>query len=567
MLQFVVLLILFLWSLTTGAKAEQKEIVIEEKIRAAEIEMAEVSGPNAKRSPRLITMTKHHSLTHCESTENPMRSPRPAKVRTSTTDSLSSSPLEFDDLEAAVSVEDSHGKRGPSSISNLKYFNSSLQTIGTPKVRGRKEKVAMCDAAGAKAKPLAPEEKEAAAVEVEMPELKAEVLEETAEAYDVEAPVEEVQEPWVDPVLQPYLEEYPEEYANAGDAYAEETQPPPEVYAEEYQEDYQGEWYDADYTADPAAAEAEEPPLDPPPQEVEAEQAYEEEYERGEEEDAFYPHTSFGNGSDGSSASWLLPVAEDEPHVPPSAAEGNEPNGTAEEEEDELTSVRARLRRVLDESQNQRQTSTDERNNAADNAWERLMQDSRGNWVEILDDDGILLGEEFKGRLIYYNKITTEVRFTKPPGWVRMQAEATDSYVMKQRASVMTRPSNSGPARGNLMALRGVGGRSFDFAGSFNGSDNGSSGPGSFNESAGGGSRRSMQRGTSGRPNSPLGHSRLGSNRHSSRVSMQWGSQGDLGGGAVDEGGEGGEGGEEEGGTVLSEDIEEFNKRRSSQFF
>jgi hypothetical protein len=489
MLQFVVLLILFLWSLTTGAKAEQKEIVIEEQIRAAEIEMAEVSGPNAKRSPRQLSGGSTSKIPlSVTSMLNPMRSMRFSSVRGSTTDSRSTSvPLEFDDLEAAVSVEDSHGKRGPSSISNLKYFNSSRKAIGT-KVRGRKEKVAMCDAGGARAKMSSSPPPSPPTVEVEMPEVRAQE-EVKMDLLPQEAPQEEVQQE-----------------VNEEGGWDEEAHPGHEEYQDEYQEDW---------TATPAA-EAEEQPW------------------AGEEEDAeYYPPRTSSTAED-SSGSLLNTVAEDVPQ---------------EEEEDELSSVRARLRRVLNESQNQRQTSTDERNNAADNAWDRLMQDSRGDWVEILDDDGMLLGEEFKGRLIYFNKISTEVRFTKPPGWVRMLAEATDSYVVQQRESVtMSRASFGGSARGSLMRASLGGQGSFDFGGSFNGSDLGSS-PGSFS----GGGRKSMHRDRVG--SSRLG--RAGSSRLSARASVQRSSLSGSSGGAG--GGAGGEGEDEEGGRRMT--VEEFEPR------
>ena len=51
-----------------------------------------------------------------------------------------------------------------------------------------------------------------------------------------------------------------------------------------------------------------------------------------------------------------------------------------------------------------------------------LISDTRGDWVEVCDDDGAILGESLTGKTVYFNKTTFETRLTKPPGWVRMQA-------------------------------------------------------------------------------------------------------------------------------------------------
>ena len=84
---------------------------------------------------------------------------------------------------------------------------------------------------------------------------------------------------------------------------------------------------------------------------------------------------------------------------------------------DDIAGMKARLRRVL------RSGSLDE-DAYLDGPLGKLIHDKRGDWVEVCDEDGVLLGDQLKGSTVYYNRVTFETRFTKPPGWVRLQAES-----------------------------------------------------------------------------------------------------------------------------------------------
>ena len=50
-----------------------------------------------------------------------------------------------------------------------------------------------------------------------------------------------------------------------------------------------------------------------------------------------------------------------------------------------------------------------------------LVQGSRGEWVEVNDADGTLLGDEYSGKTMYFHRLTTELSVERPSGWVRMQ--------------------------------------------------------------------------------------------------------------------------------------------------
>jgi hypothetical protein len=74
----------------------------------------------------------------------------------------------------------------------------------------------------------------------------------------------------------------------------------------------------------------------------------------------------------------------------------------AEQVLDEVADVRARLRSVMEGRDGAKGGEDDELNAA----WDHLMVSRRGDWVEILDSDGSLLGEAHRGVLVYFNKLT-----------------------------------------------------------------------------------------------------------------------------------------------------------------
>ena len=80
---------------------------------------------------------------------------------------------------------------------------------------------------------------------------------------------------------------------------------------------------------------------------------------------------------------------------------------------DDLAVARARLRRVF--SSNGADLAAD----AGLSAIEELISDARGDWVEVHDGDGSVLGKACAGRTVYFNRNTYETRFERPPGWVR----------------------------------------------------------------------------------------------------------------------------------------------------
>ena len=99
------------------------------------------------------------------------------------------------------------------------------------------------------------------------------------------------------------------------------------------------------------------------------------------------------------------------------ASEAQEPQGGNPDDNDNLATARSRLRSVLMEKSND-----DGGKGGEASMYEGLVSDTRGDWVEVCDDDGAILGESLTGKTVYFNKTTFETRLTKPPGWVRMQA-------------------------------------------------------------------------------------------------------------------------------------------------
>jgi hypothetical protein len=93
----------------------------------------------------------------------------------------------------------------------------------------------------------------------------------------------------------------------------------------------------------------------------------------------------------------------------------------AEEEEEndvgDLATAKSRLRRVMKQS-------TDGTSSSIDAAFLALVSDTRGDWVEVCDMEGSVLGAQLRGCTVYYNRETYETRLTKPPGWVLLQVAA-----------------------------------------------------------------------------------------------------------------------------------------------
>ena len=106
---------------------------------------------------------------------------------------------------------------------------------------------------------------------------------------------------------------------------------------------------------------------------------------------------------------------------------------TDEEEEeevdhtDELMKVRSRLRGAM-------QISEDGTDSLADQAYLDLVNDTRGDWVEVCDADGSVLGDALAGHTVYYNRESYETRLSKPSGWVRLQAQALSQDLNSARA-------------------------------------------------------------------------------------------------------------------------------------
>ena len=116
----------------------------------------------------------------------------------------------------------------------------------------------------------------------------------------------------------------------------------------------------------------------------------------------------------------------------PDGKEGVAERQVSKEEVDDLAMVRARLRHVL------REVSPDDDGEdaaAANAAYQSLISDTRGDWVEVLDHDGSVLGASLAGRTVYYNRTNYETRMTKPRGWVLLQARALSKEQTTRKAT------------------------------------------------------------------------------------------------------------------------------------
>jgi hypothetical protein len=105
----------------------------------------------------------------------------------------------------------------------------------------------------------------------------------------------------------------------------------------------------------------------------------------------------------------------------------NEEEEVAVENTDELMKVRSRLRSAM-------QISADGTDSLVDQAYLDLVNDTRGDWVEVCDADGSVLGDALAGHTVYYNRESYETRLSKPSGWVMMQAQALSQDLNSARA-------------------------------------------------------------------------------------------------------------------------------------
>ena len=105
---------------------------------------------------------------------------------------------------------------------------------------------------------------------------------------------------------------------------------------------------------------------------------------------------------------------------------------------DDIAGMKARLRRVL-------RSGSQDGDAYLDGPLGKLIHDKRGDWVEVCDEDGVLLGDQLKGSTVYYNRVTFETRFTKPPGWVRLQASALSRVSARVESSFRPQSPKSNP--------------------------------------------------------------------------------------------------------------------------
>jgi hypothetical protein len=111
--------------------------------------------------------------------------------------------------------------------------------------------------------------------------------------------------------------------------------------------------------------------------------------------------------------------------------------------EDELMVVRSLLRSAM-------QISEDGTDSLVDQAYLDLVNDTRGDWVEVCDADGSVLGDALAGHTVYFNRSTYETLMSKPPGWVMMQARALSRENSRKRAeSVRFKSLRKGSGRGS----------------------------------------------------------------------------------------------------------------------
>ena len=99
-----------------------------------------------------------------------------------------------------------------------------------------------------------------------------------------------------------------------------------------------------------------------------------------------------------------------------------------DDDKDAMASIRANLRKVLEG-----EGTADWEGSAAYAAFRRLVGDRVGDWAEVNDTDGSVLGEALIGKTVYWNTATSDVLFTKPAGWVRMQTKEREALRQKQR--------------------------------------------------------------------------------------------------------------------------------------
>ena len=111
------------------------------------------------------------------------------------------------------------------------------------------------------------------------------------------------------------------------------------------------------------------------------------------------------NSTTGESA-WYVEEVEADHTIGGSNAEDDE--GAAE---NETANVSSQLSKALQQI-------------GGDGAPTDFVSDSRGDWVEVCDHAGDVLGAAYAGRTVYYNRVTFETRWAKPPGWVKMPAQA-----------------------------------------------------------------------------------------------------------------------------------------------
>ena len=69
-----------------------------------------------------------------------------------------------------------------------------------------------------------------------------------------------------------------------------------------------------------------------------------------------------------------------------------------------------------------------------------MISGSRGDWVEVRDMDGSVLGKSLARRTVYYNRKTYETRLAKPSGWVSMQVQEVDlqSKINEQKGTAVS---------------------------------------------------------------------------------------------------------------------------------
>ena len=143
------------------------------------------------------------------------------------------------------------------------------------------------------------------------------------------------------------------------------------------------------------------------------------EAEEEEAEEEWTIHMDEGSGRRYSVSSWTGETKWIDPEVIVEE-EGEEKevvDAVEVDDGDDLATVKSRLRRVMT-------NSADGTNLGMNAAFLALVSDTRGDWVEVCDTDGSVLGAQLRGCTVYYNRETYETRLTKPPGWVLLQVVA-----------------------------------------------------------------------------------------------------------------------------------------------